>query len=132
MNFDLKTTEEDPKPGNVAKITKLVEEKAELCCRMFLGKFLSDFVVAETDCYLENPAQLTAVYDQPLRKRCVCKFLFFDYDEIVVDGGLVKHAHDEKIWIYQVSTAFLDKNYDRLKAMLQRAAEEEVNSAKPD
>lgn len=128
MSFDLKTTEpadfNEPKP----KISLLVEEKAELCCRAFLGKFVPDFQVAKTECYLEGPAGLTAKFTDSQMRELTARFFFFEYEHVVVEGGLVLHTTEEKEWIFTASTGFLEYNYRPLLSFIQKAVEKKVEA----
>lgn len=106
-------------------ITAKVAEKAELVLRTFLGKHIPEFVVAETEMRMNLPCQITAMNEAAITgKLFVCKFMFFESDDIIVEGGLVKATNDEKVWIYTCSTAFLDANYEAIKEIIDRAAHE--------
>ena len=122
----IKTEEET---SQTPKITEKVEQMAELVCRTYLGRFLPEFKVADTECYLETPASLLAVYEAPLGKTYSAKFLFFDFDPVHVDGGVVKFDTKEKSWVFTCSTGFLEQNYPKIIAAIEAAARAEVARA---
>ena len=108
---------------------RLVKEMGELVCRTYLGKQVKDFCVADTEFRMDTPVSLTATYKSPLGKQCVCRFLFYDFEPVVVEGGLVTHYADEKGWIFQCSSGFLVQNYQPILAMIHRLAEKQVEAA---
>ncbi len=126
LESELKVAQETKE---VPELSKKMLEMGELVVRTYLGKNIKDFNMLETNTNVSNPVTLTAIYRSGMKKLHVARFSFFDFDDVMIEGGLVKHSHDEKIWFFSCSSGFLAKNYPILVELLKKAGISPQNEA---
>lgn len=118
IEIDLKLTQDTKE---LPKLSEKVLEMGELVIRTYLGMHVPDFTVAETEIRMPNPVTMVALYRTAMNKTLVARFAFFDFDDVIVEGGLVENSVDRKAWVFSCSSGFLTKNYPVIKKALDNA-----------